>query len=300
VWVENVAVELGLNPELSASVLPSIFAGTAAPPTDGINYALGGSLSSDVNVGGPPLIGLQQQIEAFSALAQLGAPPSENALHILLAGGNDYNEAILTASSAADLAGLPDQVTDNIVGATSALLSAGAKNIFVSNLPMLEVQPFADSVDVFNPQGSSILAALSSEHNLLLAQKLTALESTLDPSEVTLTQFDLSSFVSQVVADPAAFGLENAEDSCLIDFQIDNTFSGVCPNPDAFFFWDDVHPTAAGHALVAQAALDALADSGPTAPAPGGGDPVGVPEPSGAVAVLALGGVLGLSTRKRV
>jgi len=300
VWVETIAAELGLSPELSTNVVPSIVAGVAAPPADGINYALAGSLSSDVNVGGPPFPGLQQQIATFSALSQAGIAPSSNALNILLAGGNDYNEAILTATSAADLAGLAEQVTTNIVGATSALFNAGAKHVLVSNLPTLGLQPFADSVDEFNPQGSSILSALSSEHNQLLEQKLAALDGTLDASSATLTQFDLSSITDEIVADPSAFGLENAQDTCLTDFQIDNTFTGICADPDKFFFWDDVHPTTVGHTLIAQSALETLANAGGKDPVvPPDDDAAAVPEPSSVLALLLLGGGLGLSTRRQ-
>lgn len=294
VWVEAIASELGLTPQLSATALPPVLAGITPPPADGINYAVAGSLSSDVNVGGPPLPGLQQQIAAFTALSQSGAPPSENALQVLLAGANDYNEAVLTATPTTDLSALVEQVTNNIVGATSALFNAGAKNVLVSNLPLLGFQPFADSVDVFNPEGSNILTALANEHNLLLDQKLTALASTLNPSSATITQFDLEGLTSDIIADPGAFGFDNAEDSCLINFQIDGVFDGVCENPDKFFFWDDVHPTTVGHSVIAQAALQALADANgdtPVLPTPGGGA-TDVPEPTSVLALLAVGGVL--------
>lgn len=297
-WVEAIAADLGLSPAISSSAVPSILSGAIAPPADGINYAVAGSFSSDVNVGGPPLPGLQQQIATFSALSQAGAPPSSNALHILLAGGNDYNEAILSATSAADLAGLAEQVTNNIVGATSALFSAGAKNVLVSNLPNLGLQPFADSVNEFNPQGANILSALSSEHNQLLSQKLAALKSTLLSTDASITEFDLESITSEIAANPSAFGFENAEESCLTNFQIDNTFTGICSDPDKFFFWDDVHPTAAGHAFIAQAALDALTKSDePVMPTPDDGA-TDVPEPASVLAVAAFGGLL-LSIRRR-
>ena len=164
------------------------------------------------------LPGLKQQIATFNTLPRAGALPSDNALHILLADRNDYNEAIPLATSITDITDLADQVTDNIASATSAFFSARAKNVLVSNLSVLGLQPFA----------------------------------------------------------------------------ADGTFTGICANPDKFFFWDDVHPTAAGHSLITQAALKTLADNTTE-----GNSPVSVPEPGGILALFTLSGMLRVSTCKQ-
>ena len=125
-------------------MLPGLFDGTAAPPTEGINFALAGSLSSDINVSGAPLPGLQQQIETFSALSAV-VPPDADALFLLLAGGNDYSEAVSDPAVSLDL--LPEQVTDNLIDAVTALIGQGAQQLLVSNLPDLSLQPFADTLN---------------------------------------------------------------------------------------------------------------------------------------------------------
>lgn len=287
-WVEQLGAALGITPELSSEVVPDLLAGTALPPADGINFALAGSLSSDVNVGGPPLPGLEQQVATFGAIAAATPPnaPNTEALSILLAGGNDYNEALRQATSAEALAALPEQVTDNLVAAVAGLANAGAERILVSNLPDLGAQPLADSVDVLNPRSSALLTSLSAQHNQLLAQKLTAFAASADTE---IVQFDLNGVVEAILTAPAEFGFANTTDACLTDFQIDGSFTGICDNPDAFFFWDDVHPTAAGHGVVARAALRSLNDM---ANPPAGGDAASVPEPSGVLGLLIVGGAL--------
>jgi len=65
---------------------------------------------------------------------------------------------------------------------------------------------------------------------------------------------DIFSTFQNVAASPAAFGLSNVTDACFDG-------SGVIGNPDDFLFWDSVHPTAAGHRLIAAAVLDAISST---------------------------------------
>ena len=67
---------------------------------------------------------------------------------------------------------------------------------------------------------------------------------------------DRASFLAEVVANPASFGLSNVTERCYTGDDI--TFNGsgdVCPTPSSYLFWDGIHPTATGHALLAQAML---------------------------------------------
>lgn len=277
IWVEQLAVDLGLEPVLVTEAIPNLLSGKV--PTDGINFAFGGSLSSDVNVGGPPLPGLQQQIETFGGLATV-IPPNPDALFVLLAGGNDYNEAIFNPSPT-DAAALPDQVTDNLTNAVAALIGSGAKQLLVSNLPNLGQQPFADSLDQINPQSSALLTSFSTQHNLLLDQKLTALEAA---SGAHIAQLDLDGLLASVISNPAKFGFANVDEACLTNFQPGFVFEGICDNPDEFLFWDNIHPTTQGHALIAQLALKTLHKEELEV------DAQSVPEPGSVVGLLVLGG----------
>jgi outer membrane lipase/esterase len=77
-----------------------------------------------------------------------------------------------------------------------------------------------------------------------------------------------------VIGDPLRFGLVNVTDACAADLACD---------PSRYLFWDGIHPTSAGHALIAQAMIALV-------PIPG----------SLALLLAGCGPVLLLATRRRV
>ena len=260
IWVEQLAAQLNLSPVLSIAVVPGKPNGKAPLPPEGINFALAGSLSSELNLE-PQLPGLSQQITTFVKLAHT-TPPSPNALFLLLAGGNDYNFAVSSqgaanpaASTSPTLSALPGQVTDNLTKAAADLIGAGAKHLVVGNLPDLGQDPYAKSLNQIHPQSSAILTQLSTKHNQLLAKKLTALSTA---TGVHITQLDLEGLLASVIANPKQFEFKNTTDPCLTHFRSGFVFDGICDHPDEFLFWDDVHPTQAGHGAIAQLALSTL------------------------------------------
>ena len=80
-----------------------------------------------------------------------------------------------------------------------------------------------------------------------------------------LTVFDLNTYalIDEAVQDPGAFGFSNVTAPCWTGGFTGYASGGsVCSTlpavQDTYLFWDDVHPTAAGHLLVADAALSAM------------------------------------------
>jgi outer membrane lipase/esterase len=64
-------------------------------------------------------------------------------------------------------------------------------------------------------------------------------------TEIGVTTFDLFGLVSSIAADPGAYGLTNATNAC-------GAVVNAC-NPATAMFWDGIHPTAAGHQILANA-----------------------------------------------
>ena len=304
---------MGLSPRLSTQLLLNP---TKPLPTQGINFAFAGALSSDLNVIDDDatflagfLPGFQTQVDTFATLSAF-APPNPNALNVVWVGGNDYNEAFFNPASLGGLSleQLPNSVTGNIVNGLTQLSSLGAKNFLVVNLPSLGETPLADSLDTETQQNvSSLLNQLTATHNKLLSEKLGAFGQSHTGTNVT--ELDVNTLFSDLLADPSAFGLTNVTDPCLTNF------FDVCDNPDQFLFWDDIHPTTAAYQIVSNFALASLENINENTAPPinvlepvsltalsSTESPASVPEPTSLTALFIMGAVgsRALAKRKRL
>lgn len=216
VWTDLLGPMLGL-------------ASPTASLTGGTNYAWGGARTTVDGVPIPP--STQTQVNTY--LADAGGAADPNALYTIWTGGNDVNAVAGGAS--------PNDLQSGLAVATMAsdLLSAGAQNILVINVPNLGLTPSADG----NEAGAEFL---SLTFNNYVSDGLNALGS----SNVTL--LDAFTLLNLFVADPGAYGLTNVDDNCLA------TTGGLGSACDDYLFWDDLHPTAAGHQLIADAAFAAV------------------------------------------
>jgi phospholipase/lecithinase/hemolysin len=70
----------------------------------------------------------------------------------------------------------------------------------------------------------------------------------LDPS-VTLTEFDMFALFNDAIGNPADYGLTNVSDACLPS-EGPMPVGPPCAEPEAFLFWDIVHPTARAHQII--------------------------------------------------
>jgi hypothetical protein len=62
-----------------------------------------------------------------------------------------------------------------------------------------------------------------------------------------IENLDLLDHRRAIVAHPETYGLSNATAACLTP----NNAPFTCQNPDDYLFWDGIHPTQAGHAVLA-------------------------------------------------
>lgn len=193
-------------------------ADTAYAPGGGTNYAIGGERSDELQASATAVAG--GQIPQFSA--DVGGVADPNALYVVWAGGNDFLQndppGTFPAATAAQ----------NIIDSITELSTLGATDFLVSNFP---------SIDLYALQ-----------FNFALASGLSALSAS-NPA-LTITEFDTLGVLGAVTANPAAFGLTNVTDPCL-----DTTAGTLCSNPEQYLLFDAVHPTAAGHNILANAAL---------------------------------------------
>jgi len=71
----------------------------------------------------------------------------------------------------------------------------------------------------------------------------------------------VADLISNVAAFPVSFGLANVTDPAAPGLSPGALFynkSQIVSDPNSYLFWDDLHPTTAGHAMLAEQALLAL------------------------------------------
>ena len=215
-----------------------------APVTGSVNYAFGGA-RSDSQLS--PL-GMRNQLLAYTGG---GGTFGSNDLVSILGGANNLLQGVGPASVAVNptgvLGGIAISAATDITFITNSVATGGAGTILVSNLPRLSLTP------QFN-QGPGLPAAALADYgaSTFNGALLTGLMTTAAAHPNTnIIMMDLFKVGSVITADPAGFGLTNVHDTC---------FNGVtvCASPDSYFYWDTVHPTAAGHRLLAALSNDYL------------------------------------------
>ncbi|MBD1898938.1 SGNH/GDSL hydrolase family protein [Trichocoleus sp. DQ-A3] len=272
IWVDALANKLGLAPALVTELAGG------ANSSNGINFAFGGATSGTKNVAGP-LPGLQTEIDFFkSGLAATKQSADSEALYIVWAGGNDYLGGGVTD---------PTEPVKNISAAVTSLFNLGARNFLVANLPDLGKAPVGLSGGIAMSNG---LNQLTEFHNSGLSYSLGELSKSLDG--IKLKSLDINSLFNNVIANKEKFGFTNVTDSCLTNYAPPLVLDyKVCDDPDSFLFWDAIHPTAAGHKLVADLAFAALT--------PASEPQKSVPEPASTLGILAFGALGAGSLRQR-
>jgi phospholipase/lecithinase/hemolysin len=160
------------------------------------------------------LPGMQGELALSAPI--LTPPLTSSALFMVWGGANDFlvSGSITTAVA-------------NIDSIIATLQADGAQHILVPGLPDLGITP-----DFF---GVPAATAYAQQFNTLLL-------ASLPPGVIYVDIFNLS---QQLSTDPAAFGLMNSTDPCLIG-------TTPCANPDQYLFWDGFHPTTAADAILAR------------------------------------------------
>jgi outer membrane lipase/esterase len=219
------------------------------PVTGSINYAYGGSRTDNV-VAFPP--GMRQQLTTYTTAG--GTFRSGDLVSVLGGANNIFQSlgafAVLPPASQGNPTGFMDPTIRAAVADINFLVgdiaSRGAGTVLVTNLPRLGLTP------QFRPTPLAALADYSgSQFNSQLQTALLTLAPTRPGTNIIL--FDLAKVSDVLAANPGRFGLSDVTNQCL------NTTTGaVCSNPDSFLYWDGVHPTAAGHRLIATLANDYL------------------------------------------
>ena len=219
-----------------------------APVTGSVNYAFGGARTDSSAL--PP--GMRNQLLAYTGA---GGTFGANDLVSVLGGANNIFQQM---EAFAALPGGDPQLANPIGFVAPAALSAaadmnfivndiatrGAGTIMVSNLPNLALTP-----QFLGTAGAPLADYAGKAFNGALLTGMMSASAAHPDTNIILV--DLYKVGATLSGDPGRFGLTNVTDRC---------FNGVtvCANPDSYLYWDGVHPTAAGHRLLAALADDYL------------------------------------------
>ena len=233
-WIEQFARVRGL----AGSVRPAF----ASSDSGATNFAVGGARAHEDGIN----LNLTAQVDEF--LQRLGGVAPSDALYVVEMGGNDIRDALVVFAGGGDGGPILVEANTRIADNLFALYLAGARRFLVWRAPDVGLAP---AVTALGPQASGLATFLSGQFNDGLDTVVAGLSAL---PGITIVRLDAFKLLNDIVSAPAAFGLANATLPCVTP----NVAPFFCQQPDAYLFWDGIHPTSAGHAILAQEAARVL------------------------------------------
>ena len=226
VWVDYLADSLGLS--------------SLASSLGGTNYAYGGARTGpDTPPSFPP--NLTEQVAM--AFGTPGAVAPGSALYVVEGGGNDARDVLDAALNGGNVTQLIQTYVSNIANILMTLWTMGADQFLLWNVPDIGKIPAVNS-----GAASGLVSVMNQSLGYALAQL---------PSDLTdgVHLFDAFAAFNDLVAAPGDFGFTDVSSACA-------TSVACIADPTGVFFWDGIHPTTAGHQMLASLALAELPEPG--------------------------------------
>jgi phospholipase/lecithinase/hemolysin len=234
-WVEQFARSVGLGDSVKAALA------TTDPGVT--NYAVGAARAYNDGIN----FNLALQVDAF--LQHSGGVAPADALYVIEIGANDVRDSFQVYAGGGNGGPILEAALGSIAGNIQRLYAAGAREFLVWASPNVALTPALRSL---GPAAGALATALTQTFNSGLSQVLAQLSFALPGT--SFARLDAYQILNAIVADPAAFGLTNATTACVTP----NDPPFTCKPADAFLFWDGIHPTRAGHAILAQETSNVL------------------------------------------
>jgi phospholipase/lecithinase/hemolysin len=229
-WIEQLATRLrqadSVGPALEG---PGVFS----------NYATDRTRACP---GGASYIDLTAQVGMFieNFKDEEGNVPSD-VLYVMFVGSNDVRDVLVSQDTTIIRCAL-NSISSNIM----TLVDRGATDFLVPNVPNLGVIP---AVTLQGTDAQDAATYLSSIFNAELETMLSFIEGATY-GQVRFHRVDTFTLISEVSSTHPGL---NVTDACI------NVFAGtVCEPASRYLFWDGIHPTRVGHAILAEEAAREL------------------------------------------
>jgi len=209
-----------------------------------INYAYGGA-RTDTQLFPPSL---QNQLAAYVAA---GGVFSKSDLVIAWGGANNILQglpvaAATPATAQATMTTIANNAAADMGALTANIAARGAGTILVPGLPKLSLTP---QITAGGASAQTLADYSATTFNTSLLNRL-MVNATAAPG-ANFIYMDVFRAAEAINSIAGAYGVTNTTQSC---------FNGVtvCANPNSYFYFDGIHPTATGHQILANLATDYL------------------------------------------
>lgn len=231
VWHEILAEGLGVAP-----ATPSLIGGN--------NHSWGGAeTGSGISLFNTPNLG--DQIGLYLSMA---APLPEQ-LFVVAGGGND----ILPPGSIRP----PEEIVANIVSHVETLIGAGAQSVLVINIPALEKTP---AIVALGKEAAKEARKATREANVMLNNAIRNLRRELKRNGFLgeIYFVDVYRPWRALLAHPSFIDVENTTDTAIDPPDCPPCLGVVVDDPNSYFWYDAVHPTAPVHAATGKVVLRSI------------------------------------------
>jgi phospholipase/lecithinase/hemolysin len=219
--------------------------------TGGTDFAYGGAETGPTAVHPLNPTDLPSQVAQFAATVH---NPSPNALYTVWAGSNDVLDVANSTETPAQQLATIQQAATNEAASIGALVADGARNFVVLGVPDLSKSPY----EMARPLSDAASGTLAQAYNADLGA---ALQQIMAVSGAEIDFVNTFALVDAAIANPGADGLTNVTQPVWngnLTNPHSGTFAATGAAQNGYLFFDNLHPTAAGHALLAGAVTQSL------------------------------------------
>ena len=230
-----------------------------ASSAGGFNFAMGGAMTGVVPTDTVAQTKPNLQLQTEALLQRVGFQANPQFLYIVdgSAFGNNItrvfalvtaNPALLAPTSTFTQDVVRQAATD-IGSVITRLYAAGARHVLLLNSTNLGLHPIVPSTV------KPLATGLATGYNGALATQVVPGLKASSPG-LNIYYADVGALSNEIAANPASFGITNTAAPCYPYFSAPS--APICATPGTYAFWDELHPSAAVHAFIAQRAVAAI------------------------------------------